>query len=61
MSAKPDAAERRAVSDPEARNVDLPTLVARAERQGVPVGRVDEDGRVRIIRTSEQLREEWMP
>lgn len=59
MSARPDAEGRRAVGEPEARNVDWPTLVARAERQGVPVSRVDEHGRVHIIRTTAQLREEW--
>jgi hypothetical protein len=40
-------------------NVDWPALVARAERHGVPVLRLDDQGHMHIIRTTEQLKEEW--
>lgn len=39
--------------------VNWPRLVATVERRGVPVSRVDEHGRIHIIRTTAQLREEW--
>jgi hypothetical protein len=40
-------------------DVDWPALVARAERRGIPVLRVDSHGGMHIIRTTAQLREEW--
>lgn len=44
---------------PVARSVNWPDLVAKAERRGVPVLRVDEHGDTRLIRTTRQLLEEW--
>lgn len=41
------------------RDLDWTRLIASAERQGIPVSRLDEHGRIHIIRTTQQLREEW--
>ena len=51
--------ERNTQREPEARNVDWPDLVAKCERRGVPVLRLDEHGAQHIIRTSTQLLSEW--
>jgi hypothetical protein len=44
-------------ADPK--SVDWPQLVARCERLGVPVLRVDDRGDAHLIRTTTQLRAEW--
>lgn len=51
--------DRNNHADPEARNVDWPTLVGMAERRGIPVLRIDEHGGQHIIRTRAQLEREW--
>jgi hypothetical protein len=44
---------------PSATGIDWPALIAFAERLGLPVSRVDEHGRTHLIRTLDQLTNEW--
>lgn len=44
---------------PLPRDVDWPSLVAVCERRGIPVLRMDHRGRQHLIRTIQQLNDEW--
>lgn len=44
---------------PTPTSVDWPSLMAVAERQGIPVSRIDGLGNAHIIRTVAQLAAEW--
>jgi hypothetical protein len=44
---------------PEPSSVNWPRLVAQCERLRIPVMRADEQGELHIIRSTQQLREDW--